>query len=192
MSGDRQIQKQEVLLRNAMIRAQHGDAAAYRELLGNVRVILQVYTERFLRRMGVTDPAIAEDQLQEILLAVHGKRHTYDSAQLFTPWLFAIARYKLIDYGRRRRREQAPVDLQSVEDTLAAPIFGDPTAASDLKKLMAELPEQSRRALELFKLEELSVAEVAAQTQLSRSAVKVTVHRALKSLRARLRKEEAR
>ena len=82
MNGDRQIHKQEVLLRNAMIRAQHGDGSAYRELLGNVRVILQ-------------DSPIVDDQVQEILLALHAKRHTYDSAQLFTPWLFAIARYKL-------------------------------------------------------------------------------------------------
>src|SRR5258708_35179898 len=54
----------------------------------------------------------AEDLVQEILIGLHGKRHTWDSARRLLPWLHAITRYKLIDFTRHRRREtRRRVDL---------------------------------------------------------------------------------
>ncbi len=173
-----------------MRQAQQGDVASYKELLEGARVILLVYASRTLRRMGLHDQGSVDDLVQETLLAVHAKRHTYDPAQLFTPWLFAIARYKLIDFGRSRKRAGVVVGLEQVEDVLEAPVFADPTTETDLKVLMEQLPKKTRLILELVKLEGLSIAETAARTQMSESAIKVTVHRALKALRLRLSKKD--
>ena len=102
-------------------------------------------------------------------------------------WLFAIARYKLIDFGRRRRKDASHEDIKSIEDTLEAPVFSSPDAATELDALLAKLPERSRRALTLVKIDGLTVAEAAARTQMSVPALKVTVHRALKALKGRFK-----
>ena len=189
MSDSQELHQQEASLSAAMRNAQQGDAASYKVLLEGARVILQVYASRTLRRMGIHDQGSVDDLVQETLLAVHAKRHTYDPSLLFTPWLFAIARYKLIDFGRGRRRAGIAVGLEQVEDVLEAPVFTDPTTEVDLKALMEKLPKKTRQILELVKLEGLSIAETAARTQMSESAIKVTVHRALKALRMHLSKK---
>jgi len=181
------LHDQEASLSAAMRLAQQGDAEAYRGLLEAVGVILQVYASKALKRMGIQDQNFADDIVQETLLALHHKRHTYDPTQLFTPWLFAIARYKLIDFGRRRRRDSASLNIEDFEDLLESPVLSEPATASDLKGLVDKLPEKSRRVLALVKLEGLSIAEAAACTQMSESAVKVTIHRAIKALRSKLR-----
>lgn len=170
-------------LEQAMAAAQRGDAAAYRALLETVRGLLAVYLGRVVNRMGIRESYVVEDLTQEVLLAVHLKRHTYDPRQPFLPWLFSIARYKVIDHGRRRRRSPTAWPAEKALEALADPVLGEPGAASDLRSLLDRLPERSRRALELVKLEGLSVAEAAARSQMSESALKVTAHRALKTLR---------
>jgi RNA polymerase sigma-70 factor, ECF subfamily len=52
--------------------------------------------------------------VQEALLAIHTQRHTYDPAEPLTPWVYAIARYKLIDHLRRNRASLADVPPMSV------------------------------------------------------------------------------
>jgi RNA polymerase sigma-70 factor (ECF subfamily) len=191
MTGTK-LRQQEAFLAEAMRLAQDGDAHAYRELLESTRAILQVYVRRVLGRMGLADPGEVEDRVQEILLALHDKRHTYDPRRPFLPWLFAISRYKLIDYGRGRRRAPRSVPVESVEDMLEAPVFAEPGAAHELAALLGALTPRAREALELVKIEGLSVAEAAARTRMSESALKVTVHRALKHLRAKWGSERRR
>jgi RNA polymerase sigma-70 factor, ECF subfamily len=166
----------------SMAAAQRGDAAAYRRVLDESRGILELYLGRILTRMGKGSGSAVDDLAQEVLLAVHEKRHSYDPAQPFLPWLFAIARYKAIDFGRREKVRS--VEVHGIDETLFAdPVSSDPGVARDVKLLLAELPERQRRALELVKLEGKSVAEAAASEKVSEGALKVTVHRALKALR---------
>jgi len=47
---------------------------------------------------------------------------------------------------------------------------------------LAKLPEKQRRAIELVKLEERSVAEAALLTGYSESDIKISIHRGLKAL----------
>lgn len=176
-------------LEQAMAAAQRGDGAAYRALLETIRGLLRAYLGRVVNRMGIKDSFVVEDLTQEVLLAVHLKRHTYDPRQPFLPWLFSIARYKVIDHGRRRRHSPTAWTKAVALEALADPVFAEPGVAADLETLLGRLPERSRRALELVKLEGLSVAEAAARTQMTESALKVTVHRALKTLRELWRRE---
>jgi RNA polymerase sigma-70 factor (ECF subfamily) len=90
-----------------MLVALAGDAAAYRSLLNDVGAHLRAY---YARRLG-RDAADVEDLVQETLIAMHTRRATYDDRQPFTPWVHAIARYKLIDHFRRSsRRRTFPMD----------------------------------------------------------------------------------
>jgi len=43
--------------------------------------------------------AAGEDVVQEVLMAVHAKRHTWRENEPVQPWLYAIARYKIVSAG---------------------------------------------------------------------------------------------
>ena len=175
------IRSDEPELRALMVAGLDGDAAAHRTLLGRLSVYLRAYFKGQLARIG-RGPTDAEDLLQETLIALHTRRHTYDRSQLLTPWVYAIARYRLVDYLRRTK---ASVKDAPVEE--ATQLFADDDATAvdsrlDLNKLMAKLAPKTRRAIEMVKLDGLSVQEAAARSGMSESAVKVSVHRGLRAL----------
>src|ERR1700750_1087264 len=93
-----------------------GDTAAYHRLLSVVAPALRAAARRGLLRAG-QPPDQAEDIVQEILLTVHLKRHTWDPTAPFAPWLFTIARNKLIDALRRRGR-RVFVNIDDFAETL--------------------------------------------------------------------------
>ncbi len=165
----------EAQYREWMLAGLAGDAAAYRRLLAALTGHLRAY---FARRVG---PTAAEDLVQESLIAMHSRRATYDPGQPFTAWVYGIARYKLIDEFRREKRK-ASVPLDEAPELFAADEVRAATARRDVEKLLARLPEAKRRLVRATRLEGQSVAETAAQTGLSETAVKVAVHRAVKSL----------
>jgi RNA polymerase sigma-70 factor (ECF subfamily) len=166
----------EAHLKALMLAALAGDAAAYRGLLKTLTPHLRGY---FARRLS--NKAEAEDLVQETLIAIHVKRASFDRSQPFTPWLHAVARYKLIDHFRRSGvRKTLP--LEEADSVMADGDSEAADAARDVEKLLAQLPAQKRALLRDVKLEGLSTAEAAAKTGMSESAVKVGVHRSLKAL----------
>jgi RNA polymerase sigma-70 factor (ECF subfamily) len=167
-----------------MLLAQSGDEAAYRALLKDLSEHLRAFFRRRLMSIAVE----VEDLVQETLLAIHNHRHTYDRTRPFTAWCHAIARYKLIDLLRRRRRnEQLTDSLEDSGDLLSAQDHDATEARRDLLQLLGTLPERQRRAIVHVKIDGRSVAETATLTGMSESAVKVNVHRALKMLADRIR-----
>src|SRR5260370_23609908 len=87
-------------LRGLMLAGLDGDAAAHKALLTRLSANLRAYFKTHLARIG-RGPADAEDLVQETLIALHTRRHTYDRSQPLTPWVYAIARYRLFDFLRR-------------------------------------------------------------------------------------------
>jgi RNA polymerase sigma-70 factor (ECF subfamily) len=166
---------QEAQYRAWMLASLGGDAAAYRMLLAALTRHLRAY---FARRL---EAGAAEDAVQETLIAIHTRRATYDPALPFTAWVFGIARYKLIDEYRRLRRHAA-VPLEEAGDLFGHDDSAEAMARRDVNRLLAKLPPAKERLVRDIKLEGVSVAEAAARTGLSESAVKVMVHRAVKSL----------
>lgn len=166
---------EETRYRELMLLSLRGDGAAYRTLLNELTRHLRGY---YQRRLG---PESAEDLVQEVLLGIHTCRHTYDPSQPFTAWVYGIARYKLIDEFRRIKR-RALVPLDEAGELFAADETSAATVKRDLDKLLAKLPRAKRRLLTSIKLEEKSVEEVAKAANMSKGAVKVSVHRSLKSL----------
>jgi RNA polymerase sigma factor (sigma-70 family) len=175
----------EQLLKQRFLAALGGDEAAYQQFLTS----LAKHLRGFFRRRLTQLPEEVEDLVQECLIAVHQSRHTYDLDQPLTAWLHTIARYKLVDRLRARSRREAlhdPIDedgaeLFAREETEAV------DARRDLEKILENLPERQRRVLLMMKVDGASVAEVSAATGMSESAVKVSVHRSLKMLAAKIR-----
>ena len=179
----------EAELRALMKAGLGGDAAAYRSLLSRLSANLRAYYKGRLARIG-RSATEAEDLMREALMAIHTRRHTYDPAEALTPWVYAIARYKLIDHLRRTRAAMADVPIEDAEDIMAQDDHVGTESANDLTRLMGQLPEKMRRAIQSVKLDGLSVAEAASRCGMSESAVKVNVHRGLKALGASIAREK--
>ena len=167
---------EEAALHALMIRGLAGDSAAYSALLKRLAGALRTYFSRRLFRQQHD----AEDLVQDVLMAIHAKRATFDVSQRLTAWVYAIAQYKLIDYLRRARRRGVAVPIEDETELFFE--AGDATASADVEALLEHLPEKQRQTIRLVKLEELSVREAAEKAGLSESDVKVSVHRGLKKL----------
>ena len=161
-----------------------GDSAAYHRLLKAITPVLRAAARRGLARAGQGVDQ-AEDIVQDILLAVHLKRHTWDANAPFAPWLFAIARNKLIDALRRRGR-RVFVNIDDFSETLADAPPAETASPTEVASQLATLPARQREAFLLRNFEGLDVAETAAAMKCSQGSVKTHYFRALQSLRAQL------
>ena len=166
----------------AMRAALAGDEAAYRRLLEEIGRSVRAMARGAFARARVGDADI-EDVVQETLLAIHLKRHTWDGGPKLAPWVNAIARHKIIDAMRRRgARRLEPIE--DFEAALAAPEAQDPHLRSDIERVMEKLAPRQRDIVTAISLDGQSIAATAARLSMSEAAVRVALHRALKSLAA--------
>jgi RNA polymerase sigma-70 factor, ECF subfamily len=179
----------EAELKSLMVAGLAGDAAAHRSLLDRLSRRLRAYYKSRLARIG-RSATEAEDLVQEALLAIHTRRHTYDPAEPLTPWVHAIARYKLIDHLRATRASRADLRIDDAGELMAQDDHVGAESAYDLHRLLSRLPDKMRRAIQCVKVEGLTVAEAARECDMSESAVKVNVHRGLRALAAAIAREK--
>lgn len=176
----------EERLKRLLLSGLDGEAPAYQAFLAETSAHLRAYFRKRLARL----PDDVEDLVQESLLAIHNKRHTYDADQPLTAWVHAIAKYKLVDLLRRRASRDALTDpIDDEADFFSSADSEAAEARRDLGKLLDQLPDRQRLPIVHTKLEGLSVAEAARLTGMSESAIKVGVHRGLKALAALIRGE---
>ena len=171
--------------------AQGGDTEAYvlllKEITPRVRQIVRGQ-RRFLKIEDI------EDLVQDILLSLHAVRATYDPRRPFMPWLMAITRHRLADAARRHIRraahelqvENLPVTFSDERSNIDSDGYRDPEA---LRQAIEDLSPAQRAAIEMLKLREMSLKEAAAARGTSIGALKVSVHRAMATLRKALIKE---
>ncbi|BAI98004.1 RNA polymerase sigma factor [Sphingobium sp. TA15] len=162
-----------------MAAAQDGHGGAYRRLLGEMSWWLKHYFQRRL------PPGDVDDAVQETLLAVHRRRHTYDPQYPLGPWLAAIAKNKWVDQLRslaRRPMDELPDEI-AVDDHEASVV-----SSSVLASLLDELRPAQAQAILLVKVQGYSVDEASGQIGLSPSAVKMNIHRGLARLTAIIEK----
>ncbi|MEO1651422.1 MAG: sigma-70 family RNA polymerase sigma factor [Pseudomonadota bacterium] len=178
-------------LSELMRKANRGDAAAYRTFLRALASWLRVFVRGQLERMnrGADD---VEDIVQETLLAVHLKRHTWSEREAIKPWVRAIAHHKMID-TLRRRGFRDHVDIDDLSDTLSNLVcvsadVGD--AAGDCHKLLSTLPDKQRGIVEAIALRGLTAREAADEIGSTEGAVRVALHRSLKSLAKAYRQDK--
>jgi len=164
----------------ALMRAAiRGDAGSYHRLLRELVPHLRGVARRSLARHG-WGPEDLEDVVQETLLALHLKRNTWDENQPLLSWIRAIARNKMIDNVRRRSR-QAHLPLDDFSEWLA----GDPESESDsidAQRLVARLEGREREIVVAISIKGESAREVGRRLGMTEGAVRVALHRALRSL----------
>lgn len=165
-----------------MARAQAGDHDAYRRLLRAITPYIRAIARKSLR-----EPADTEDAVQDVLTTLHTVRHTFDPHRPFRPWLAGIARYRLLDRlrgaGRRAAREVA---LGPEHETFSANVTNHEEVATDapaLRRAIKALPAGQRQAIELTKLQEMSLKDASLVSGISVGALKVATHRGMVRLR---------
>nr|WP_281063239.1 sigma-70 family RNA polymerase sigma factor [Ancylobacter gelatini] len=167
-----------------------GDMTAYRRFLREVTPYVRAVALNRCRAAGAPESE-GEDVVQEVLLAIHLKRGTWDRVRPIRPWIATITRNKLIDALRRRgRRVTVPIEdvIDILPDEAAAP---DALPSGELDELIARLREPQRSIVRWISLEERSVRETAQRLAMSEGAVRVALHRALKTLAALYREQAA-
>lgn len=177
------------LYQGLMEAAQKGDNVSYRRLLEEITPLIRRYIHRNQGRWPAAD---IEDVVQEVLMSVHLSRATYDPRRPFRPWLLAITRNRIADAGRRMSRRAAnEITVGELPETffdVGTNLSGETQAEIHfMRRAIGGLSTQQRRAIELLKLQGFSLKEASAVTGVSVAALKVTVHRAMRSLRASLK-----
>lgn len=171
-----------------MLRAQDGDKDAYRALLQAIVPYLRAIARRYL---GHGEDA--EDAVQDVLMVVHGIRHTFERGRPFKPWLGTIASRRCIDLLRRRSHRARHESSEVIDAEYYA--HGDPgpddmlareQAASRVHDAVDRLPPRQRDAIALLRLQELSLDEAAAHSKQTVGSLKVACHRAIGSLQRAL------
>ncbi|MGE0595021.1 MAG: sigma-70 family RNA polymerase sigma factor [Hyphomonadaceae bacterium] len=177
----------EQQLRAWLLQGLAGDEAAHRAFLCAAASLLRAFFRNRLRGA----PEDAEDLVQETLVALHTRRQSYDPAYPLTAWMYAIARYRLIDFIRRKKRRGIHVDLDGVDPGAPDQNIEASDASRDVAVLLAKLPPKQQQAIRLVKLEEKSVREAAALTGFSEPDIKISIHRGMKALMRLMAEEQA-
>ena len=163
-------------LSELMVATQAGDEDAYRQLLHAVQPLLLRYVRR-----RISSPESAEDIAQDVLLTMHRVRQTYEPGRPFEPWFYTIARSRVIDHLRKRRRigahEIHAEVLPEIADDAVQPDW------EQFLELLDTLSPSQREAFTLLKIDGLSTQEAAERAGVSVTALKVRAHRAYNALR---------
>lgn len=157
-----------------------GDGRAYETLLTDLSRVLRTTVRRGLGGGGLQG-ADAEDLVQEIVLAIHTKRHTWDRSKPIGPWIMAITRNKMIDEFRRRGR-RTEVPLEGLLDVLQAADGEDAIHAHDASQILSSLKDKARQIVQAIAIDGASTKDVATKLGMSEVAVRVQLHRSLKAL----------
>ena len=139
------------------------------------------------------DHHLAEDATEATFVAALTNLHQFqerarpadgEGASTFRVWLFQICRNEIA--GERRRTRRRPVEPIG-ETILADPLNVEDDAvrrdqARDAWRAVGKLPGERRQAMVLRFVDELSTAEIAGVLGRSEGAVRVLIHRALRSV----------
>jgi len=172
--------------------AQAGDRAAYDALLRSCIPLIK----HMARRHGIRSHSV-DDVVQDTLLTLHRARYAYDPSRSFTGWLSTIARRRAIDGLRRIGR----ADAREIHAPLA--YENHPDASGDSARATVELDQIARLGAALRELaapqrqtvdvvlRSRSFACAAAAVGRSPGSLRVSWHRALAVLRARILRSDA-
>jgi len=160
--------------------ANRGDTAAYAAFLAALAPVLRGIVRA---RAGGIDAALREDIVQEVLLTVHLKRHTWAEDRPVRPWVYSIARYKIVDALRRRGRD-ITIPVEDFADVLPAEAEPDPFAIRDTDRMLDKLDDRSRSILRAVAYGGTKLADLGSRFGLSEGAARVALHRALRKLSA--------
>lgn len=179
-----------------MLRVQEGDSGAFEVLVERYRQPILNFVQRTL-----PDAGEAEDIAQQAFVQAWKAAGRYRATARFSTWLYTIARNLCLNELRRRGRHpaesmEAPVETgegpvtRDYEDTRVPGVpdqvlLGELTAR--IEEALADLPENQRSAILLFREQELAYEDIAGILGVSVSATKSLIHRGRETLKSRLK-----
>lgn len=179
-----------------MLRVKQGDTIAFEELVEKYKqpVINLIYRT-------LPDATEAEDLSQHVFLQVFKSAHRYRVTAKFSTWLYTIARNLCLNEIRRRSRHPAESldlvhpdhedqPLRQIEDskTFAPPdLLLQDELSRKIEEALADLPENQRTAILLFREQEMSYEDIAEVLDCSLSATKSLIHRGRETLKLKLK-----
>lgn len=177
--------KVDAKLKATFILAQTGDKLKYQEFLEQTQELLRkyLYSTSIIAQYSQQEK---DEILQDILIKIHAKKHTYQSAYPITPWLYQIAKNTILDFLRAKKSRITFKEIQihefnNVEDQSfsmeAKAAFKD-----ELIDLLDNLSEKQRESLILSKGYGFTAKEISKITNSSVSAVKISIFRALSNV----------
>lgn len=170
----------ETNFKDLMLKTQQGDSVSYRELM----LSLSGFLKNYLRRR-IFEKNDIEEVIQEILLALHKSKHTYDSEKPFMGWFMSVVEYKITDYIRSKQKQSTQQGLDSIAEFFQAAQI-DSDLKLDIETAMQSLSQNEKTVITEMKIKGHSVSEVATALNLSEANVKVIAHRAFNQLKKNL------
>ncbi|HKD77011.1 MAG TPA: sigma-70 family RNA polymerase sigma factor [Ktedonobacterales bacterium] len=165
--------------------ARQGDPAAFRELI-------ELHAQAVWRvvHILIPDKTLAEDAVQETWLDIWRGLPQFDVSRPFRPWLLTIAANRCRKSLRRRALPIIALDSPEAlnladEQDVAADLVRRETSA-ELTALLAALPQEQRRLLQLRYYAALDLPEIALVLNVPLGTVKSRLHRAIQVVRTRL------
>jgi RNA polymerase sigma-70 factor (ECF subfamily) len=159
----------------------NGDQEAYASFL----TLASALVKKYLTYLGGKYEAreTIEDLLQEILLSIHQKKHTFQLDKPLLPWLYAVARYRFIDHYRAKKRLPR---MEEISDELPAVVEEDFFAS--LEEILEMLTPKQRDMVMLVKVQGATYAEAAGTLNMSVPSLKVGIHRVIKAIKEKVAK----
>lgn len=136
----------------------------------------------FLTR--VSDEQVAEDLLQETFLRIHKNLDHIHDQQRIHAWIFQIARNLVIDHYRAKGRTTSTIPTDDTEELTPEEDNLNKIVMSWLPKLIAQLPDNYRKAVELYELEGMPQQKIAEILNISLSGTKSRVQRGREKLKS--------
>ncbi len=164
-----------------LIQTQKGDKKAYHLFLTK----LSPYITKKVRFRIFNEGDVA-DVVQECLISIHRSLPTYDSKRDVLPWVVAITERRIVDYIRKKNRQM------KLQNELGPNVTNEEFVAKyeleDLK-ILDQLPEVTKKAIELTKLHGHSTKEAALKLGLSEDALRARISRGLGRIQEMVREE---
>ena len=141
------------------------------------------------RRLG--NDSEADDALQETFMRAYKYYASFDPSRDVRKWLFGIAHNVCVEIARTRKKHTTVADMPDPADGRSATEVALERLAQEenlelVRRELERLPDRARRILELRFFGQMTSAEIAELEDMKETAVRVTVHRALEGLRAKL------
>ena len=169
----------EEKLKDLYLASMSGNKEAYAAFLE----LSSVIAKKYLSFLGgkYENQQNLDDLRQEILISIHQKKHTYQTDRPILPWIYAIVRYRFIDFYRAKKRAPTMVELKEEATIETEPLL-------DMEEIMNMLSPKQRELLILVKIDGASYVEAASALNMSIPSVKVGLHRIIKSLKEKSKK----
>lgn len=168
-------------LKHLFVSAATGDRQAYEGFLELSMVVVEKYLA-FLGHRYLSHQAL-EDLKQDVLVSLHEKKHTFQVQRPILPWIYAITRYRFIDFYRQQKR--VPLMVAWDEGHIVAV---EKSLSPDWEDLVSLLSPKQKEMFQMIKIEGESYVDTARALDVSVASVKVGIHRIMKALKEKVKK----